>query len=99
MCGRVRLPEDWSEIRILLRLDKVVEHDYQPLWNVPPTERLPIVSSKESAHTLQPMRWGPVPSWAKEIKVGFSPSTHGPIALIQSPPSVGRGKAPGAASL
>ncbi len=72
MCGRVRLPEDWSEIRIVLRLDKVIEHDYRPIWNVPPTERLPVVTSKEGARTLAPMRWGLVPSWAKDIKVGFS---------------------------
>ncbi len=71
MCGCVRLPEDWSEIRIGLKLDKVIEHDYRPIWNVPPTERLPIVTSKEGARTLAPMRWGLVPSWAKDMKVGF----------------------------
>ncbi len=62
--GRVRLPEDWSEIRIVLRLDKVIEHDYRPIWNVPPTESLPVVTSKEGGRTLAPMRWGLVLSVA-----------------------------------
>ena len=41
MCGRVRPPEDYSEIKIDLKLHEVVPHNYAPRRNVPPTEKLP----------------------------------------------------------
>src|SRR5205085_9957962 len=72
MCGRVRLPEDYSEIKIDLKLHEVVPHTYTPRWNVPPTEMLPAITSKDGKRRLEPMRWGLIPSWAKDIKMGFS---------------------------
>src|SRR5438552_248914 len=72
MCGRVRLPDDYSEIKIDLKLHEVVPHTYAPRWNVPPTEMLPAITSKDGKRRLEPMRWGLIPSWAKDIKMGFS---------------------------
>jgi putative SOS response-associated peptidase YedK len=72
MCGRVRLPEDYSELKIDLRLHEIVPHSYAPQWNVPPTEMLPVIRSKDGERILEPMRWGLIPSWAKDAKVGFS---------------------------
>src|SRR6185503_3871594 len=72
MCGRVRLPEDYSELKIDLKLHEIVPHDYQPVWNVPPTSMLPVIVSKDGKRRLEPMRWGLIPSWAKDAKVGFS---------------------------
>ena len=72
MCGRIRVPEDYSEIKIDLRLHEVVPHAYEPRWNVPPTAMLPVVRSKDGKRILEPMRWGLIPSWAKDAKVGFS---------------------------
>lgn len=72
MCGRVRLADDYSAIKIDLRLDEIVDRSYIPRWNVPPTEMLPVVTSHEGKRRLEPMRWGLIPSWAKDAKVGFS---------------------------
>jgi putative SOS response-associated peptidase YedK len=72
MCGRVRLPEDYSELKIDLKLHEIVPHDYQPVWNVPPTSMLPVIVSKDGKRRLEPMRWGLIPSWAKDAKIGFS---------------------------
>src|SRR5437764_1888872 len=72
MCGRVRLPEDYSELKIDLKLHEIVPHTYAPRWNVPPTEMLPVITSKDGKRRLEPMRWGLIPSWAKDAKVGFS---------------------------
>jgi hypothetical protein len=30
MCGRVRLPEDYSELKIDLKLHEIVPHTYEP---------------------------------------------------------------------
>jgi putative SOS response-associated peptidase YedK len=45
-----------------------------PSWNVAPTDPLPVVryDARASERTLDVMRWGLVPFWAREIKVGFS---------------------------
>ena len=45
-----------------------------PSWNVAPTDPLPVVrcDPKDYQRTLEVMRWGLVPFWAKDIKVGFA---------------------------
>jgi len=75
MCGRVKLEGDFSEIRIAFKIPP--EHpapNYAPSWNVAPTDKLPIVryNSKTEARALDLMRWGLVPYWAKDIKIGVS---------------------------
>jgi hypothetical protein len=38
MCGRVRLPTDYSEIKIRLRFDETAPApNFAPSWNTPPT--------------------------------------------------------------
>ena len=75
MCGRVKLEGDFSEIKIKFSIPP----DYPtpnlaPSWNVAPTDSLPIVryEPKGGHRTLDLMRWGLVPYWAKDIKIGFS---------------------------
>jgi putative SOS response-associated peptidase YedK len=48
--------------------------NFVPNWNVAPTDNLPIVryNPKAGHRTLDLMRWGLVPYWAKDIKIGFS---------------------------
>jgi len=72
MCGRAKLPDDVSEIKLDLKIDWDEIGDYQPRWNAAPTSKLPVVVSKDGERTLALMRWGLVPSWAKDIKIGYS---------------------------
>jgi len=72
MCGRAKLPEDVSEIKLDLKIDWDEIGDYRPRWNAAPTSKLPVVVSKNGERTLTLMRWGLVPSWAKDIKIGSS---------------------------
>jgi putative SOS response-associated peptidase YedK len=44
----------------------------EPRYNIPPTEAVPVVRSHDGTRTLDMLRWGLVPWWAKDIKVGFS---------------------------
>jgi putative SOS response-associated peptidase YedK len=48
--------------------------NFAPSWNVAPTDQLPIVryDPKAGSRTLDLMRWGLIPYWAKDIKIGFS---------------------------
>ena len=72
MCGRARLPDDVSEIKLDLKIDWDEIDDYRPSWNAAPTSKLPVVISLEGKRTLTLMRWELVPSWAKDIKIGYS---------------------------
>ena len=72
MCGRAKLPDDVSEIKLDLKIDFDEIGNYRPRWNAAPTSQLPVVVSKDGERTLTLMRWGLVPSWAKDIKIGYS---------------------------
>jgi putative SOS response-associated peptidase YedK len=72
MCGRAKLPDDVSELKLDLKIDWDETGDYRPRWNAAPTSKLPVVVSRNGERTLTMMRWGLVPSWANDIKVGYS---------------------------
>jgi putative SOS response-associated peptidase YedK len=76
MCGRVKLEGDFSEIKIRFGIppEYPSPNTYEPSWNVAPTDSLPIVryNEKTGSRTLDMMRWGLVPYWAKDVKIGFS---------------------------
>lgn len=72
MCGRAKLPEDVSELKLDLKIDWDEIGDYQPRWNATPTSKLPVVVSRHGQRTLTLMRWGLVPPWADDIKIGAS---------------------------
>ena len=75
MCGRVRLSSDVSEIKLVFSIPRHrPTPNIAPSWNVARTDPLPIVrfDVKAGERSLDVMRWGLVPFWAKDIKVGFS---------------------------
>jgi putative SOS response-associated peptidase YedK len=75
MCGGVRLSSDVSEIKLVF---SIPPHrptpNIAPSWNVAPTDPLPVVryDAKASERSLDVMRWGLVPYWAKDLKVAFA---------------------------
>jgi putative SOS response-associated peptidase YedK len=78
MCGRVRLSSDVSEINVVF---SIPPHrptpNIAPGWNVAPTDPVPIVryDVKAGERSLDVMRCGLVPFWAKDIKVGRAASS------------------------
>jgi hypothetical protein len=75
MCGRVKLSTDFSEIKVAFRIPpERPAPNFAPSWNVAPTDSLPIVryDAKAGERSLDLMRWGLVPYWAKDMKIGFS---------------------------
>lgn len=77
MCGRAKLPDDVSEIKLDLKIDFDEIGDYRPRWNAAPTTKLPVVVSSHGWRILTLMRWGLIPSWAssswaKDHKIGRS---------------------------
>jgi hypothetical protein len=75
ICGRARLSSDVSEIKLVFSIppDRPTPN-ISPGWNVAPTDPLPVVryDTRAGERSLDVMRWGLVPFWAKDIKVGFA---------------------------
>ena len=75
MCGRARLSTDASEIKLIF---SIPPHrptpNFAPTWNLAPTDPLPIVrfDAHRGERSLDVMRWGLVPYWASDIKIGYS---------------------------
>ena len=75
MCGRARLSSDVSEIKVAFRIPpERPSPNFAASWNVAPTDPVPVVryDAEEHQRSLEVMRWGLVPFWAKDIKVGFA---------------------------
>src|SRR5271167_914768 len=75
MCGRARLSSDVSEIKLVF---SIPPHrptpNFAPSWNAAPTDLLSVVRYDRRAgeRSLDMLRWGLVPFWAKDINVGFA---------------------------
>lgn len=74
MCGRFTQLRPWSELVELYR----ITFNAQPLniparYNVAPSQDVPVVRQEKDGggRELRMMRWGLVPFWAKDIKIGY----------------------------
>ena len=75
MCGRVFDPEEVSETKLNPLKGRKGDRWLWSLarrYNVPPTMPLPVITSQDGVRTVEPMRWGLIPTWAKDMKGGFS---------------------------
>lgn len=72
MCGRYTHLYTWKQLHRLMELTTPLV-DLPMRYNVAPTQRAPVVrQSRANARTLDMLRWGLVPSWAKDLAVGSS---------------------------
>jgi len=66
MCGRVVQKTPLGEIRVLFETVNPA-----PTYNGAPTDTLPVVRlDRDGRGSLDLLRWGLVPYWAKDIKMG-----------------------------
>src|ERR1700757_385027 len=92
MCGRVRLSSDVSEIKLVF---SIPPHrptpNFPPTWNGAPTDQLAVVryDAKAGERSLDLLRWGLVPFWAKDLKVGFA-NINAKAEGIESKPAFGK---------
>jgi putative SOS response-associated peptidase YedK len=69
MCARYTLTE---EIVLILKrlLVKTPPRDFTPRYNIAPSQNAPVILN-EQEKSLQFLRWGLVPSWAKDPAIGY----------------------------
>ena len=69
MCGRFALIVDASVLADVFDVDP--PRELQPRFNIAPTQTIPIIrAGKEASRECSMVRWGLVPSWAKDEKIG-----------------------------
>lgn len=69
MCGRFALIVDASVLADVFNVDP--PRELKPRFNIAPTQTIPIVrAGKDAARECSMVRWGLVPSWAKDDKIG-----------------------------
>lgn len=78
MCGRYTYRLTWKQIHDLYRITEPWigpgqgETDLKPRFNLAPTQTAPIIrSAANGGRELALLRWGLVPSWAKDAKSGY----------------------------
>lgn len=73
MCGRYRLSRRKQIVEEYFDASDW-QHDWNPRYNIAPTQPVPVIrqNPKEPVRKLSLMRWGLVPSWAKDPSVGAS---------------------------
>jgi putative SOS response-associated peptidase YedK len=75
MCGRYTFAASWAEVHAFsqpLALRTPAE-DPAPAWNIAPTQAAWVIAvAADGAGEARPMRWGLVPGWARDLRIGLS---------------------------
>jgi putative SOS response-associated peptidase YedK len=70
MCGRFTLRLTPGELQQVFDLFR--EPETVPRYNIAPTQSVPVIRRTGEGNELSMMRWGLIPSWAKDVKIGAS---------------------------
>lgn len=71
MCGRYSLTSPLDEVVEVFEVGHLAFGDWVPRFNVAPTQTAPVLlQSSDGERRLGPMRWGLVPPWARDSKIG-----------------------------
>ena len=69
MCGRFTLSAPPEVISMCFDIE-TDSFNYLPAFNIAPTQNVLTVRNRENSKHAQTMRWGLIPFWAKEAKIG-----------------------------
>ena len=71
MCGRYASSRGAHELAGHFEVDEPPEQELPPTYNVAPTDPVYVVLQRDATRRLTVMRWGLVPSWAKDAKLSL----------------------------
>lgn len=68
MCGRYASSRDARDLAVSFEVEEPPEEVLPPSWNVAPTDPVYAVLQRDDRRLLRVLRWGLVPSWARDAK-------------------------------
>lgn len=73
MCGRYSLYTDYSTLleRFAIEEATIGEEEYSPNYNVAPSQQIVAVVNDGLKNRLGTLKWGLIPPWAKDRKIGY----------------------------
>jgi putative SOS response-associated peptidase YedK len=84
MCGRYRLSRRKQIVEEYFESASEAE-DWSPRYNIAPTQPVATVRQAGASRVLSLMRWGLVPSWATDIKIGNQLINGRSESLLEKP--------------
>jgi putative SOS response-associated peptidase YedK len=87
MCGRFSLTDiDSIFSRFGVIISKDINKKITPHYNIAPTQKIPVIyKDKNQENRIEFMRWGLVPYWAKDPKIGHKMINARAETLAQKP--------------
>ncbi len=70
MCGRFTHLFTWEELHRLYNLTNPLTPNLKSSWNIAPTQDAGVVLPEGDGRIYRTMRWGLVPLWANDLKIG-----------------------------
>jgi len=73
MCGRYTITITWEELLLRYYIDgESVSPFHVPRYNVSPGTMIPAIIAHEKVNRMGLLKWGLIPSWAKDEKMGYT---------------------------
>lgn len=69
MCGRFTLYATAGDLQLQFRFSDT-RIEYRPRWNIAPSQEVLVITDKGGGREARYMRWGLIPSWAKDLAIG-----------------------------
>jgi len=69
MCGRFALYSSLATVKEAFQIQQV-NYEFEPSYNVAPSQQVAVVVRREKGNALERMRWGLIPFWAKDPSIG-----------------------------
>src|SRR4051794_31895525 len=70
MCGRFYDTHDLAELKAAFKISGHTSPDYHVRYNIAPTQSALVIRESGDSRDMEMMRWGLIPSWAKDEKIG-----------------------------
>lgn len=70
MCGRFTNKAKPEQIKKEFKVGRINPTIFEPRYNIAPTQLIPAVLESDGERIIERLRWGLIPSWAKDESIG-----------------------------
>jgi len=70
MCGRFTSKAKPRQIKTEFKIGKLNSKIFTPRYNIAPTQNIPVVLESSGERIIEEVKWGLIPSWAKDDSIG-----------------------------